>query len=174
LFVNPLESARLLKVQNLWQQSGLLGVFHLATEVDAPAVEENVSAADVDGLSKGPYAVFSLNDGFVGIVEYGDAIPVKLNRQMADLLLFVPCSEGFAAFGLVDKFNPAPAVLEQNSDAATRSLKVRGGGRFGFYSQRTPQTVSLDGKTLALEHHGEGYHTCDTGDVEQGLLVVCF
>lgn len=174
LFVNPLEAARLLKVQNLWQQTGLLGVFHPGTEAEAPAVEETVTAADVDGLGQGPYAAFSLNDGFIGVVESSDAIPVKLNRQMADLLLFVPCNQGFAGFGLVDKFNPAPAILEQTSDTSTRSIKVRGGGRFGFYSQKTPQAVSLDGKTLAIDHHGEGYYTCDTAEVEEGLLVVCF
>ena len=126
-----------------------------------------VSPADVPGLPTPPSGRFvawedaagrgrlvEAGSGVVVSGEEGSGAPVtlSLSRGQADLVTLVPAlsiSAGLLAapIGLVDMMNPAGGVLAAAADERKRglTLRVRGRGRVGVWSQSAPLSAAVRG-----------------------------
>ena len=161
LFTDMSEAAVLLKVFNSWGRTGLLGVFHPRPE-GADPIAETVGPWLLETEPAERYAAWSASRGFLGVKGRRDGIELTLGPAESDILLLAPLANGFAALGLVEKLNPAPAVLETDDDGKTVRLTVRGGGRFAAFCESRVREVTVDGIAVEFRYE-DGLVGFDTG-----------
>lgn len=159
IFDDPFAWSHLIKAFNRCGDIGLLAVFHPDPNPESPAIEEEIFADQIEGFGVAPCAIFSLNDGFLGIRS---SLSRRLAFREADLLVFSPLVEGFAPIGLIEKMNPPGAIISREFNSDGLLIEARGGGRFGVYSDRPIREVLLNNVTISFQHE-QSLVTFDTG-----------
>ncbi len=144
LFGDPTREPVLAKMYNRSGEAGLVAAFNLYRE-DQP-VTGGIKPADVDGLAGDRFLCYLQDSQTYAVVGRDEAVSVTLSRRQAELAVFVPIQNGFAALGLKDKY-VSPATIW---DADASSLLLHEGGTFAFYSETANPTVYADGKSVAV------------------------
>jgi len=155
LLSDPLREHRLMKAFNTCGKIGLLGLFHPNPDLESGAIEEQVSSAHIEGLEGESFAVYSIQLGFLGLISPAEKQAIRIDPRGSDILFFSPVEHGFAPIGLVEKMNPAAAVLEFNATADQCSVTMRCGGVMAFYSERPVRSVTVDGREHPFEADGK-------------------
>lgn len=139
------QGPQLFKTYSLVGSAGLLGMFNAA---DADAVKGSFRPADVRGLKGEQFALFDYFSGKTQLAKQNDSFPVNLPRMGYQLQYVVPVKNGFAAFGLTNKYN-APATIV-GEEWAGRQVMVRlyEPGTFKAYATKSPRRVSVKGEAL--------------------------
>ncbi|KAL5719471.1 galactinol--sucrose galactosyltransferase [Ranunculus cassubicifolius] len=144
-----------------------------------------VCTTDVDLIEQvagtnwnGEAAVYGYRSGELIRLAKGSSLPVTLEVLEYELFHFSPIKEiegniSFAPIGLVDMFNSSGAVErfevqvaenkpelfggEVSSEIATATilLEVRGCGRFGAYSSRSPLKCSVEGSETSFDYNSD-------------------
>lgn len=171
LFVDYVSDNVLLKAFNTCGEIGLLGVFHPHPEEKGTPITESISPRLVEPLVPSRYAAYSVRNGFLGMVDYMDTVSLTLAPREADVIVFSPILNGFAALGLIDKLNPAAAVLDISVLGNSATIEMRGGGRAAVYCKRPVKEVLLDGEACEFEVN-DSFLVIDTGDREMCKITV--
>lgn len=138
-----LQEAQLFKAFSRVRTTGLLALFNLA---DAEQVTGRFKPADVEGLKGDAFALYDYFSGQVQVAKRTQSIEVHLPRLGYQLQYVVPVKNGFAAFGLIDKYN-APATIIHEAWARNRvALTLYESGHFKAYTERKPKKVLVNGK----------------------------
>ncbi len=134
LMVNPVDSGRIFKVQNICGDSGVIAAFNL-DEQDRP-VTGQISPRDVEGLEGEEFAVYEHFSKECHILKAGETLELKLeDRGQFRLYVVVPIRDGFAAIGRTDKMISPKTV---------KAVK----GREVFLVEEGPYAVVEDGKLV--------------------------
>ncbi|KAG7025001.1 putative galactinol--sucrose galactosyltransferase 1 [Cucurbita argyrosperma subsp. argyrosperma] len=176
LFTDPARDGKsLLKIWNLNDHSGVLGVFNcqgagwckyekknLIHDENPDTITGVIRAKDVSYLSKiagdsstEDAVIFSHLRGEVVYLPRDASMPITLKPREYDVFTVVPVKElangvKFAPIGLIKMFNSGGAVKELNHrpGSSNVSLKVRGSGPFGAYSSSKPKRVAVDSEDV--------------------------
>ncbi|XP_059667205.1 probable galactinol--sucrose galactosyltransferase 2 [Cornus florida] len=186
LFKDPvMDGKSLLKVWNLNKCTGVIGVFNCQGAGSWPcldkAVQSSVSSelsglvspADIEYLEEasgqswmGDCAVFSFNSGSLTRLGKQESMEVTLKTLHCDVLTVSPIKVynpniQFAPIGLINMYNSGGAVesIEVSKDSSTCriSVKGRGAGCFGAFSDPKPKFCSLNFKEEGFNYKSE-YH----------------
>jgi raffinose synthase len=168
LFADPVGKRCLIKAFNRCGEIGLLAVFHPDPSPESPAVEEEIVTDQIEGFGSEPCAVYSLNDGFLGVRS---SLSRKLAFRDADLLVFSPVFEGFAAIGLIEKMNPPGAIVSWEFKSDRLAIEARGGGQFGVYADRPIREVLLNEVAKPFQYE-RSLVTFDTGNSAACRIVI--
>jgi hypothetical protein len=142
-----LQDAKLFKTFSTVGKAGLLGLFNSA---DADKVQGNFKAADVNGIKGDQFALYEYFTGKTHVADKHTPFNIHLPRLGYELVYVVPVTKGFAAFGLVNKYN-APATIESEQwKGNTVSVRLFEGGMFKAYSFKRPRSVMVNGKETAF------------------------
>jgi len=155
LCVDPTREPVLLKIWNRNGKSGIVGVFHAASEPSeqAPNLSGTVGPGDVPGLGGCGFAAYAHGARSLGVFRAGDRRPITLGPREFEIFTFVPIERGFAAIGLADKYNSAGALRRVESrDAGTCEIVIRDAGEFFAYSEACPRRVDQAGVTIEFEY----------------------
>ena len=119
LTLDPTESGKALKLQNVAGEHGVMTLLNL--DADEAPVTATVSAEDIDGLAVGDYAVYEHFSGNLQILRAGESFDVTLkNGDDYKLYIFAPYRNGFAAIGRTDKFISPKTI----ADTFGRKIKL--------------------------------------------------
>ncbi len=159
LLRDPLSEDLLLKIFNLNEDAGIIGVFHArypANESERKPLAGSVSPADVEGLDGTEFAVYRHNAGNLVRCARGAGMAVVLPTLTFELVTVVPIRSGFAPIGLTDKFNSAGAVSakEVGADGSCR-FTVRDGGDLLVWAAQAPARVRVDGREHAFSYESD-------------------
>lgn len=165
LFIDPTREDVLLKIFNRNRDCGVVGLFNVRLGVH---LKGSVRPADVHGLA---------GESFVGYAHQADQLwgagidtctAFELPEGGWELVSYAPVENGFAAIGLVDKFNSTGAVLHRHwTDDRRVVLQLRDGGRFLAWAQTVPVSVN-DNKGAALDFSYEQSSGRLTVDIPPG------
>ncbi|MEI6084102.1 MAG: Sip1-related alpha-galactosidase, partial [Verrucomicrobiota bacterium] len=115
--------------------TAVVGVFHC--QYHAEAGERHEIAGQVTAPVTG--AVFAHNARTVRRVTRDEEIPVRLPEGGWEIFTFARIENGFAALGLADKYNSGAAVVGN---------RLRDGGEFVAWCDRSPRGVTVNGTTV--------------------------
>ncbi|CBI29568.3 unnamed protein product, partial [Vitis vinifera] len=184
LFNDPvMDGESLLKIWNLNKVTGVIGVFNcqgagswpcLDNPVQkdvSPKLSGQVSPADIEYFEEvaptpwtGDCAVFSFKAGSLSRLPKRGSFDVKLKILECDVFTVSPIKVyhgkvHFAAIGLIDMYNSGGAVETVEalnaSDNGGISIKGRGAGRFGAYTNEKPKLCSVNSKEEAFTFRDE-------------------
>ena len=97
------------------------------------------------------YACFLHEARRYEVISSDSKIRISLLPAEADILTCSPIDDlGFAALGLLDKYNGSAALISYKSDQKDSrmsfTMELREGGDVGFYSDRAIHTVQVNGE----------------------------
>ncbi len=114
--INPLDSGKLFKLQNIANGSGVVAVFNL--DGDGRAVCGTVSPSEVDGLEGEEFAVYEHFSRELQILKREESFELSLaNINQYRLYIIVPIQDGFAPIGRIDKFISPKSILGCNGQS---------------------------------------------------------
>lgn len=103
LTVNPVESGRLFKIQNVCDDCGVIAVFNLDKE--DRSVCGSISPREIEGLQADTYVAYEYFTKQFHIMKREEALELMLeDRDAYRLYVFVPYVDGYAMIGRTDKF----------------------------------------------------------------------
>ncbi|XP_008775672.2 probable galactinol--sucrose galactosyltransferase 1 [Phoenix dactylifera] len=173
LFSDPARDGKsLLKIWNLNEYSGVIGVFNcqgagwckiektnLIHDEQPGTITGVIRSKDVDYLPRvaddgwnGDAVIYSHSRGDVTYLPKNASIPVTLKPREYEVFTVVPVKElsngaSFAPIGLIKMFNSGGAIKELrygSMKSATIEARVRGAGMFGAYSSIRPKRIAVD------------------------------
>lgn len=205
LFNDPvMDGNSLLKIWNLNKFTGVIGIFNCqgagswpgmenATQRDeSPELFGKVSPADIEYLEEvsggsliGDCAVFSFTSGCLSRIQKQESFEVTLKTLQCDVFTVSPVKVydekiQFAPIGLIDMYNAGGAIESiesfQDSCGVRISIKGRGVGRFGAYSNLKPKTCLVDSKEEVFEFKTEDHFLTMTisGGKSWWDLTICY
>ncbi|HEY5892624.1 MAG TPA: Sip1-related alpha-galactosidase [Chthoniobacterales bacterium] len=157
LYADPTREPVLLKIFNLNDDCGVIGLFN--ARYGAPAGERvsgAVAASNVPLLRRGNYAALAHRSGNVWPCAFDDRTPIDLAEGEWELVSFAPVENGFAALGLADKFNSTRAISSRMWQQGECHLSFRDGGSFVAWAAHKPSTVLCDDHPIAFSYDQAG------------------
>ena len=155
LFFVPESNNALLKVTNHAGGVRMGALFHCSPS--AVTITDTLACNNLPSpeTSNGQWALYRCTEGECRLVGEDEQVPVTLEQAGYEVLLFSPVSEGVAAFGLIDKYNP-PAAIARFGVVAPGVVEVGlvDGGCAGFFCEGAPRQVLVDGAPAAFEREG--------------------
>ena len=148
LFANPTREDVLLKIFNLNESAGVVGVFNARThaeEAERMAIAGTVSPADVEGLPGEQFVLYTHNAQTLTLCAREEGIEITLPELAFEIVTIVPVEGCVAPIGLTDKFNSAGAITAKGADAhGGYFLALRDGGDLLVWCAQAPKQVLVD------------------------------
>ncbi|EXB64620.1 hypothetical protein L484_017952 [Morus notabilis] len=185
LFIDPvMDGTNLLKIWNLNNCTGVLGVFNcqeagiwpclknpVKANVNAAKISGQVSPADIEYFEEvsgthwtGDCAVFSFSSGSLSRLPKDESLNITLKVLQCDVLTVSPIKVyhqniEFAPIGLVNMYNSGGAVerIDFFSDSSNNEIRIvgRGTGSFGAYSTTKPKHCSINSTSEEFKYRSE-------------------
>ncbi|HTE31430.1 MAG TPA: Sip1-related alpha-galactosidase [Chryseolinea sp.] len=152
------QDASLFKASSSVRDAGLLGVWNAA---DVDKVKGMIQPRDVRNLKGNDFVVYEYFSKKLVRASYNDSFAVSLGRMGYRLYDIVPLRNGFAALGLINKYNSAATILSQQVTARHARIVLYEGGNFGAYCPRRPSKVSVNGKPISDFHFSDHFLTLE-------------
>lgn len=122
LTVNPIDSGKIFKLQNICNHGGIIAVFNLSGE--NKAVQGSISSDDVEGLCGEEFAVYEYFSREMKILCAGEQFSLELkDNDDFKLYILVPLEEGNAMIGRIDKFI-SPGTVRRNSQGKAELIEM--------------------------------------------------
>jgi raffinose synthase len=169
---DPTREDVLLQIRNRVGAGIVLGIFNCQSE--GGAVEDEVHLSEV--LDEGvEYACYRHQAGTLERVARTVERRIALLPGRFELFTMVPIADGFAALGLLDKFNSHGAVAACSSEAGLATVELRDGGRFVGLSERAPSRVDCGETRIAFEYDAASSRlSCQVPDEGPSRLTIAF
>ncbi len=136
------QDTQLFKTYSRVGTTGLLGLFNAA---DANTVKGSFKPADVQGIRGEQFALYDYFAGTVKVASRTQSFPVSLPRMGYQLQYVVPVKNGFAAFGLTNKYNGPATIISSTWQGKAVEVALYEAGTFNAYSAKEPKKVVLKG-----------------------------
>jgi hypothetical protein len=143
------------KVFKAWSRVGNTGLLALYNAADADSVTGTFKAADVNGLQGNQFALYEYFSGKLRLAKADEAFNVAIPRLGYQLQYVVLVVNGFAPFGLVNKYNAPATITAQKWAGNNAQITLYEGGEFKAYSSKQPKTVLVNGKPKAFLYHNQ-------------------
>ncbi|KAI3442218.1 Galactinol--sucrose galactosyltransferase [Psidium guajava] len=181
LFIDPvMDGKSLLKIWNLNNRTGVLGIFNCqgagswpctdkkVIEDAASEITASVSPSDVEYLEEvsgdswtGDCVIFSSKTGSVRRLSVEESMNVTLKVLECEVLTISPIKVHnqkvqFAPIGLIDMYNSGGAIQavdnRSKSSVSGIHIKGRGPGTFGTYSSTRPKSCTVNSEEREFEY----------------------
>ncbi|MFD2570176.1 Sip1-related alpha-galactosidase [Spirosoma soli] len=136
------QAPQLFKAYSFAGSTGLLALFNAA---DTEQVKGIFRPADIKGLKGDQFALYDYFSGKTRIAKRTDSFPVSLSRMGYQLHYVVPVKNGFAPFGLTNKYNAPATITKEERSASKAIVRLYESGTFSAYAAKSPKQVSLEG-----------------------------
>jgi raffinose synthase len=157
LYADPTREEVLLKIFNLNDDCGVIGVFNAHHNASTgTSISGSVAASDVPMLRRGDYAAFAHRGGHLWHCGFDDRTAIDLAEGEWELVSFAPVENGFAALGLADKFNSTRAISSRMWQQGECHLSLRDGGSFVGWAAQKPSSVLCDDQSIAFSYNQDG------------------
>jgi raffinose synthase len=157
LFVDPNKEKELLKIFNMNNEIGVLGLFHcLYDEEKKPeAITGQYSPKDVHGIQGLEFAVYHQTSGQVEILEKNEIKNISLEYMNHQLLTISPIKNGIAPLGLLDKLNGSRVITSFSIQNGMSEIKVEQGGCIGIYCHSKPASLKVNGGPQRFKYNDD-------------------
>jgi hypothetical protein len=118
---------------------------------------------------------FALYESFTGelrIAQRDDSFEVTLPRMGCRLQYVVPIRNGFAAFGLVNKYNAPATIISEKYLADKIELSLYEGGVFKAYSKERPSSLLINGKEQPFTYKDQIISAEINGSLKKPVLMI--
>lgn len=146
------QDAKLFKAFSMVGTTGLLALFNLA---DADKVEGAFKPSDVEGLKGEEFVLYDYFAQKTQTAKQYQSFGVSLSRMGYQLHYVVPVRNGFAAFGLVNKYNGPATILSEKWTGRSVSLQLYEGGSFKAYSKTKPKKLYVNNRDQAFDFNDD-------------------
>ncbi len=143
------QEARLFKAYSKVRTRGLLVLMNLA---DADSVQGKFRPADVHGIKGDSFAIYECFSGNIRLANRDDSFEVALPRMGYQLQYVVPVKNGFAAFGLTNKYNAPATIIAESYTSTKATISLYEGGTFKAYSKEPPDKILIAGKAQSFSY----------------------
>lgn len=115
--VDPLNSGRIFKIQNICNDSGVIAVFNLDEE--DRKVTGTVSPKDVEGIKGDEFVVYEHFSKEYRLLRREETMEITLNsKDEYSLYIVVPLKDGYAMIGRTDKYiSPKSVCYNRKGEA---------------------------------------------------------
>ncbi|HEX2950332.1 MAG TPA: Sip1-related alpha-galactosidase, partial [Armatimonadota bacterium] len=165
LFHDPTQENVLLKIFNVNEQAGVVGVFNVRDDNDGAIhgyIRGTVSPQDIDGLAGEMFAVYRHTSKELTTIPFDGTVNISLANFSCDVITIVPIIDGIAPIGLTEKYNCGGTIIRKGVDPrGGYSVDFRDGGEFLAWRVQPPTSVLIDENTGDFDY-----------DVETGALRV--
>ncbi len=145
LFTDFREEARMLKITNVAAGCGTIGLFHCSPNVET--ITDVFRVSDVTGLPKGEYAVYFHQAKRVLRMRFSTKTEITLQPAEFEIATLSPVVQGWAIFGLIEKYASPVAILDWKVISAGQAIALlRSGGMAGFCVPSRPEQVRVNGR----------------------------
>ena len=165
LFSDPSKDGTVAKMFNRSGDAGLVAAFN--TDSQGNTVSGFVKAADAENIDGDEFLCYLSNSNTFKLVKKEENIPLTLNKNEGELAVYVPVKDGFAAFGLTEKYVSPATVIYSEPDFAL----ITEGGSFAFYSKKEVKSVLANGTEVAFESVGDGIYVAQIPQAEGDISV---
>ena len=159
LFTDFTSTAAPLKLFNRSGDAGIIGFFNCCT--DNKAVRGTFKPSDVHGIKEERFAAYFYNKGKVAVLGRNEECEISLTENGFELVTLAPIENGFAAIGLMEKYNSSAAIIKTSCRAGSFAVTLSDGGRIALYSENKPADVLCGGAKAAYDY-----------DKNSGLLTI--
>lgn len=129
-----------------WSRAGNTGLLVLYNAADADSVSGSFKAADVNGLQGGQFALYEYFSGKLRLADANETFKVAIPRLGYQLQYVVPVINGFAPFGMVNKYNAPATITAQRRIDNNVEITLYEGGEFKAYCLKQPKTILVNDK----------------------------
>ncbi|MFI5186922.1 MAG: Sip1-related alpha-galactosidase [Chitinophagales bacterium] len=137
-----LQDPKLFKAYSKVRNTGLLLLFNAA---DTNEVTGSFKPADVHGLNGEEFALYEYFSGDLHLAKRNETFKLHLPRMGFQLQFVVPIKNGFAPFGLVNKYNAPGTIISEKWKGNNVELTLYEGGSFKAYSKQKPKRILVNG-----------------------------
>lgn len=148
VYVDFSKHDRFLKITNHNGRYGTIGLFHCG---EYPATRkhgtqtDSFKVSDMPACQSGQFGLYFYRSQKVVTSGAEQAHFVELSSGEYELITSAPMDRGVAVFGLLDKFNSSRAVVSNGwRNSHVYEVVLLDGGRCGFYSETSPESVYVD------------------------------
>jgi hypothetical protein len=164
------QEAQLFKTYTRVGSTGLLGLFNAA---DAEEVKGIFRPGDVVGLQGEQFALYDYFSGRVQLAGRNDSFPVQLERMGYQLHYVVPVRQGFASFGLINKYNAPATITREKWRANQVEIGLYEAGTFRAYAAKAPKKISTpSGTTLKFDWKAQLLTVEIPGNTTKPVLII--
>lgn len=129
------------------------GLLLLMNAVDADSVTGEFKPADIPGIEGEEFAFYEYFSGKVQLAGKNDHFKASLPRMGCRLYYAVPVKNGFAAFGLTNKYNaPATIIQEKRRGPNRAEISLYESGLFTAYCKEQPDKILVAGKQQSFSY----------------------
>ncbi|AZN42494.1 hypothetical protein EJC50_24530 [Paenibacillus albus] len=176
LFVNPVETEVPLKIWSRSGEAGLLAAFHI--HPGEGAMEGEFRLADIPGLdAEAAHAVYDhfgrsafVMEGLAAETDIGTH-RFTVEKHKPKFYTVVPVRDGFACFGLIDKYVSTAAIKSVHTCAGRAIVVLHEGGTLGFASESAPASAYVNGRQVDVKAEA-GFYSVDCGAAAGAAVMV--
>ncbi len=143
------QDAKLFKACSTVRNTGLLALLNVA---DTSEVSGSFKPSDVHGLRSEQFALYESFSSKLQLAKRDDAFKVSLPRTGYQLQYVVPVINGFAPFGLVNKYNAPATIVNDKWIGKKVEITLYEGGTFKAYSKVKPKKILIDSKEQSFSY----------------------
>ena len=147
-----IQDARLFKAYSKVRNAGLLALYNAA---DADMVKGSFKAVDVNGLKGDQFALYEYFSGKLRLAKGNESFETSLPRMGYQLEYVIPVQNGFAPFGLTNKYNAPATIISVKSVPKKATIILYEGGTFKAYSAKSPKALLTNGKPRKFTYQGQ-------------------
>ena len=143
------QKTKLFKAYSGVRNTGLLALLNAA---DADTVSGTFKPSDVHGIQGELFALYESFSGKLQLAKREESFKVTLPRMGYQLQCVVPVKNGFAAFGLVNKYNAPATILSEKWSGKDLAITLYEGGTFKAYSKAKPRKIVIENKEQSFSY----------------------
>ncbi len=142
----------LFKAYTRVRNTGLLALYNAA---DADNVEGSFRPADINGLKGTQFAIYEYFTKVLRVAKSSESFKIALPRLGYQIEYVVPVKNGFAPFGLTNKYNAPATIMDEKQTGNTAKVTLYEGGEFKAYAAKRPKKLLVNGKPHSFAYVGE-------------------
>lgn len=149
-FFNPLTESSLYRGFSFKEEAGILALFNLSRK--RKPIQEMVSPQEIEGIVGDRFAVYSHDNGFLGVVQKEDSFPVSIKQHEADILTFAPIRDGAALIGCYAFFVPPGPIQEVTQEDDSMHISSIVTSPMIMYSERDVMEIRRNGEPIPWDY----------------------
>lgn len=138
-----------LKIWNTCKGAGIVAAFNVSTE--GKPVKGELTIQNVPYLKGDRFILYEYFSRTARCIDKNDKIEFALNTDDAVLFIVIPMNNDFVPIGLVDKYVSPGTIKYSSHNPCSNVVVLEEGGHFGFYSNKMPEKIFVNGEETAWE-----------------------